>query len=98
MAATHNIYVANMTEWTGGVALYAWGDSEVFGGWPGAYAIDRDLYFVLTPEGGNAGVELIGADDNAQVEYYNLQGVRVSNPENGIFICRKGANVTKIVK
>ena len=35
-AATHNIYVANLTDWGTDVALYAWGDSEIFGGWPGA--------------------------------------------------------------
>lgn len=35
-AATHNIYVANLTDWGSDVALYSWGDSEIFGGWPGA--------------------------------------------------------------
>lgn len=36
------------------------------------------------------------ADENAPVEYYNLQGVRVSNPSNGIFIRRQGSKVEKI--
>lgn len=35
---------------------------------------------------------------DAPVEYYNLQGVRVSNPENGLFIRRQGGKVEKIVK
>ena len=35
-AAQHNIYVANFTEWGNDVALYFWGDSEIFGEWPGA--------------------------------------------------------------
>lgn len=41
---------------------------------------------------------LIGAGDNtAPVEYYNLQGVRVDNPANGIFIRRQGSKAQKIV-
>lgn len=39
----------------------------------------------------------IAADENASVEYFNLQGVRVANPENGIFIVKKGNNVEKRV-
>ncbi|MGM9804220.1 MAG: hypothetical protein ACI308_08605 [Muribaculaceae bacterium] len=37
------------------------------------------------------------ADVNAPVEYYNLQGVKVANPENGIFIKKQGAKATKII-
>ena len=37
------------------------------------------------------------ADENAPVEYYNLQGVKVEKPENGIFIKKQGAKATKIV-
>lgn len=37
------------------------------------------------------GVEGIdAADANAPVEYYNLQGVRVANPENGLYIVKQG--------
>lgn len=39
----------------------------------------------------------IEADENAPVEYYNLQGVRVANPENGIFIRRQGNKATKVM-
>ncbi|MDE6383161.1 MAG: hypothetical protein K2K79_02275 [Paramuribaculum sp.] len=31
-------------------------------------------------------------------EYYNLQGIRVSNPGHGIYIVRQGSKVTKILK
>lgn len=47
-----------------------------------------------------AGVNDIVADVddvNAPVEYYNLQGVRVANPENGIFIVKQGNKVSKQV-
>ena len=37
------------------------------------------------------------ADENAPVEYYNLQGVKVEKPENGIFIKKQSAKATKIV-
>lgn len=43
------------------------------------------------------GIDEIGVDANAPVEYYNLQGVRVANPENGIFIRRQGNKVSKVV-
>ncbi len=37
------------------------------------------------------------ATDNAPIEYYNLQGVKVANPENGIFIKKQGSKTTKVV-
>lgn len=42
------------------------------------------------------GVASIIADDNAPVEYYNLHGVRVSNPATGVYIRRQGSTVTKV--
>ena len=44
-------------------------------------------------------VEGIVADDdaNAPVYYYNMQGVRVTNPENGIYIRVQGKNATKVL-
>lgn len=43
------------------------------------------------------GVESVEVEDaNAAVEYYNMQGVRVANPENGMYIRRKGNTVTKV--
>lgn len=47
--------------------------------------------------GGDAGVNSIEDDLNAPVEYYNLQGVKVANPENGIFIRKQGKKATKVV-
>lgn len=42
-------------------------------------------------------VEGIEADIDAEPEYFNLQGARVANPENGVFIVKKGNKVTKQV-
>lgn len=43
------------------------------------------------------GIESIEAEENAPVHYYNLQGVEVANPENGIFIRVSGNKATKVV-
>lgn len=37
-------------------------------------------------------------DANAPVEFFNLQGVKVANPENGVFIRRQGSKVSKVVR
>ena len=43
------------------------------------------------------GVEKIEADNNAPVEYYNFQGIKVANPSNGVFIKVQGNKATKII-
>ncbi len=45
----------------------------------------------------SAGVEGVVVDDvNAPVEYYNLQGLKVARPSNGIFIKVQGNKVSKV--
>ncbi len=45
-----------------------------------------------------AGVEEITVDnENSPVEYFNLHGIRVNNPENGLYIRRQGTQVSKVV-
>lgn len=41
--------------------------------------------------------DVIAADADAPVEYYNLQGVRVANPENGLYIRVQGKNASKVL-
>lgn len=51
--------------------------------------------------GDSAGIDNIIADEDADAPavYYNLQGVEVANPDNGIYVVRRGNKVTKeIVK
>ncbi len=46
----------------------------------------------------NAGIEEITVDNNAPVEYYNLQGCRITAPAKGQFVIkRQGAKVNKII-
>ncbi|WP_303341540.1 sugar-binding protein, partial [uncultured Duncaniella sp.] len=43
-----------------------------------------------------SGVAEVAVDAEAPVVYYNLQGVRVANPENGTFIRVQGKQTTKV--
>ena len=43
------------------------------------------------------GIDAVVADTDASVEYFTLQGVRVAIPEAGIYLCRKGDKVTKVI-
>lgn len=45
----------------------------------------------------NSGVDNVVVEDTAP-EYYNLQGLRVENPVNGIFIEKKGSVTRKVFK
>jgi hypothetical protein len=52
--------------------------------------------YKVTVEATN-GINDINVDsDDAEVEYYNLQGIRVLNPSNGIYIKRQGNKATKV--
>lgn len=52
---------------------------------------------VLTKVYSPSAIETVNSEINAPVEYYNLQGVKVANPSNGIFIKKQGSKATKIV-
>ena len=62
-------------------------------------AFSKDLvngYPILAWQSGTSGISEIEAEEtDAPAEYYNLQGIKVANPENGIFIVRRGNKVTK---
>lgn len=46
-------------------------------------------------DGGQSGINEIVVDEAAEAEYFNLQGAKVANPDNGIYIVRRGNKVTK---
>lgn len=54
-----------------------------------------NVYYVAEPESGIESV--VAADENAPVEYYNLQGVRVANPTTGLYIVKQGSKVSKAI-
>ena len=62
--------------------------------------ISNEVEFVINDLEYVSGINDIFVDDNndnAPVEYFNLQGIRVDNPENGLFIRRQGNKVEKII-
>lgn len=67
-----------------------------------AYALKQPAREVTTPaqmlmvSEYTSGITEISNED-AATEYYNLQGIRVDNPGNGVYIRKRGANVDKIV-
>ncbi|MBQ7854772.1 MAG: SusF/SusE family outer membrane protein [Muribaculaceae bacterium] len=44
-----------------------------------------------------SGVEGIETEENAPAVYYNLQGVKVANPENGVYIKVQGNKASKVL-
>lgn len=46
-------------------------------------------------EAGVEGIEIDGNDNNAAAVYYNLQGQRVENPAEGLYIVKRGNKATK---
>lgn len=56
----------------------------------GATSIDLSEYI--------AGINDITAEDNSVEEYFNLLGMPVRNPGPGIYILRKGAKTSKVLK
>ena len=48
------------------------------------------------PENISTGISDITVDTEAAVEYFNLQGVRVDNPTNGLYIMRQGSKTQKV--
>lgn len=54
--------------------------------------------FAVADDGVVTGIEGIEAEAaEAEVEWFNLQGVRVANPEAGLYIRRQGNKVEKVI-
>ena len=90
-------------DFTGGYSTWRCGDAKVnelkFNNNPSAssssYYYDQVYVFSDKKVGGIGNI--VVEDENAPVEYYNLQGVRVANPENGLYIRRQGNKATKVL-
>lgn len=60
-------------------------------------------YLIITwgssqlPDGPTSGILSVESAEEAPAVYYNLNGVRVDNPSNGIYIVKQGSKVTKQV-
>ena len=58
------------------------------------YQSKVQLYAINYEKAATDGIDEIEAEA-AEAVYYNLQGVEVKNPENGVYIVRRGSKVTK---
>ena len=67
--------------------------------WPGGTSSAFRFYLKdlkITTTTVLTGVDDVTVDCNQPVEYYNLQGIRVAEPDNGLYIVRQGNKVTKM--
>ncbi|MDE7349441.1 MAG: hypothetical protein K2N25_00080, partial [Muribaculaceae bacterium] len=60
-----------------------------------SYTLYLSFRFNDTQNGGTSSAIEVSVE-NAPVEYYNLQGVKVAEPSNGIFIRKQGSKTTKV--
>ena len=58
--------------------------------------VNDALYNEKGATGNTSGIENVSVEE-AAVEYYTLQGVRVSEPVNGLYIRRQGNKLTKVI-
>lgn len=100
-AATYKIYIQNLTGWAD-FYVYAWGDKEIFGGWPGAASavtetIGGITFTVFTVEGSGETENLI-FNDNAGKQYdaaaitLDKDYYIVANPDGAAVIDRPAAS------
>lgn len=78
-------------QWSGDIYF----DNLEFSKWDNTATRKASLEDITIPS--TSSIEEIGTDENVPVEYYNLQGVRVINPNNGIYIKRQGDKTSKVV-
>lgn len=78
----HRIYVDNRTSWDA-IGLYAWGDGEIFGVWPGQAPIDELesdgttwLVFGLDSAGGSYNLIFNNWNNNKQLPDFNITANR----------------------
>ncbi len=88
---TASVGTADATSWTGGEETFR---SVTFNS---IKTCNVQVIRVNYTKGEPSSVESIVVDENAPVVYYNLQGIRVAEPENGIFIRVQGEKTTKVL-
>ena len=60
----------------------------------GVYKIIADVKNMTITVSATQGIDAVDAED-APAVYFNLQGVEVANPTNGLYIVKRGNKVTK---
>lgn len=57
----------------------------------------QTMKVIVVPDGQSGIESVVAGDEDAPVEYYNLQGVRVANPTAGLYIVKQGSKVSKAI-
>lgn len=95
---TGYIYATDAANYTEGGYLYQWSPEGKLLGSHQVY-INPGHFLALNPDG-ETGIDDVTSDvdgADAPVEYFNLQGQRVANPGNGLYIKRQGSKATKVI-
>lgn len=91
-------FKAGFTGYCSGIVYATPGDQE---GYYSYYGIWKPSFITKTESRKHeVGIEKISANEaaaNGSAVYYNLQGVRVDNPTNGVYIKREGSKATKVL-
>lgn len=86
----------------GGNQAWNWGDVDP-GFWFDDLAIynkvlsSDDIKTIMDKKAAGSGVDDLGVDRAATAEYYDMNGVKVAAPSDGIYIKRQGNNVSKVI-
>lgn len=86
----------------GGNQAWNWADPDP-GFWFDDFSIYNkvltadDLKTIMVQKAEGNGVANIEVNAGAAVEYYDMQGMRVADPSNGIYIKRQGKTVSKVI-
>lgn len=87
----HQDRFTNLAPLSFSVTAYLCADGEVYGDDDFKMTFDFSHKVDTT-----ASVGAIGSD-SSEAEYFNLQGVRVSSPEKGLFIKKQGGKASKVI-
>lgn len=87
MSKVHLLKPANFGNVTVSYTLFDWGKLNTF---------TLDLVFPYVPTTITA-IDELSVDNNAPIEYYDLQGRKLDGPQSGIVIEKQGSKVTKKV-
>lgn len=101
----YKIYIQNNTGWDN-FYVYAWGDKEIFGGWPGASAsatetIDGVEYLVFPVNGSGETENLIfnnNAEGIADADKHQYDAATITIDKNYFFVANPDAATMKVIK
>lgn len=88
----YTVYKANVNA----SACQSWSIAPNTDGHKYKFTVDFDKQTVSVTM--TSGVDSIEAENDGEAVYFNLQGVRVDNPENGIFVRVANGKAVKVVK